>query len=190
MTAVVAARQRGRSGRVLLSVFAAGLVAAVFALGGFYIGRNVLGEQYLKRAAVTPRMQGAPYVPQTAQPAEPRVIDEPPTVEEHSAPVRRTRRRAEAPAASPAAAPREESAARPRNPAATLQLGSFLDPDNARNLVQDLRNRGYSPRITVQKDGRTTVHKVTIGPLATERARDLATDLRREGYQVGVAGGE
>jgi len=180
-------RRRGAgSGGALATALAAITVAAVCAVAGFYVGRYVLGEQYLKRSAsalkprpeayaVTPRRTSElPVVIEEPPPAEPAAPESPPPAPRPATPDERTQPAPPAPASS----------------ALTLQLGCYLDPGNAKQLVQDLRNRGYSPAVTTEKQGQSTVHKVVMGPLPPERARALASDLRREGYEVMVLGGK
>jgi cell division septation protein DedD len=158
----------------------------VCAVIGFYIGRNVLGARYLKLAAT--RVETRPLVPMAPRaPIEPPLVEEPqsaiepaqPTPEPELPPDRSSRRAARRPAAAPAPAK-----------TVTLQLGSYLKPENAKAMVQDLRNRGYSPSVVVEKQGPSTVHKVQMRQLSPEGARALASELKREGYQVGVLEGK
>ena len=173
------------SGRALVTALAAVTVAAVCALAGFYIGRYVLGEQYLKRSASALKPRPEVYaVPPRRTSEPPVIIEEPPT--ESPEP--------EAPSPAPRPSkPDERKQPAPPAPASsalTLQLGCYVDPGNAKQLVQDLRNRGYSPGVTTEQQGQSTLHKVVMGPLPPERARALAADLRREGYEVMVLGGK
>jgi len=170
----------GCRGRALTVALTAAVLTAVCAVGGFFFGRNVLGEQYLKRGAATLRAQPTPYVASPSRTVEEPVIDEPPSAEpEPPAPPRKPR--ADKPGAVATAAPSP--------PTVTLQLGCFLDSSNAKALLQDLRNRGYAATVTVDKQDQTTLHRVTMGGLSSERAQALAANLRREGYGVMVIGG-
>lgn len=167
----------GRAGGGTSAVVLAVLVVTVTcALGGFYIGRYVLGEQYLKMGAARIQQRPAPYVP-PSRPVAPPVVEEPESVIEpaEQAPLPQ---RPEPEATAPPTAERDTTV--------TLQLGAFLKVENARALVRDLRNRGYSPAVVVEKQGQSTVHRVQMGPLSPERAQALASDLRRQGYEVGV----
>jgi len=173
---------RGARGAALATSFAVVVVMVVCALIGFYIGRNVLGARYVKLGAA--RVETRPLVPMAPRaPVEPPLVEEPQSVIEPAQPElepARSRPRSSRPAATrPAAAP---AAAK----TVTLQLGSYLKPENAKAMVQDLRNRGYSPSVVVEQQGPTTVHKVQMRQLSPERARALARDLEREGYKVGV----
>ena len=165
------------------------------ASAGYYVGRNVLGEQYIKRGASQLRSRPAPSIPANAAAvAEPPVIEEPQSViepaQEEPEPARREKpTRAGAPAAGRGEG-RADAAAREAAQTVTLQLGYFLKSENAKALVQDLRNRGYSPRVSAARQGESTVHRVQMGPLSPEQGRALAAELRRQGYEVGVLGGE
>lgn len=172
-------------GSALSTAFLA--VGATFACAvlGFYVGRNVLGEQYLKFGAAKVRSFPTPRA-HAAVPEEPPIIDEPATAAEPEEPERaRTRRHSSA--ASRADRSQQPSSGSESAGTVTLQLGSFLKEDNAQNLVQDLRNRGYSPIVKLDKEGQSPVHRVEMGPLPPDRARELADDLQRQGYDVGVA---
>lgn len=177
---------RGHRGSALSTAFLVVAGTMACAVLGFYIGRNVLGEQYLKFGAARIRSLPPPRV-QARAPAEPPVIDEPATVAEPSEPERPRTRRSH----SGTGSRNDQSRSTPSAPqdagTVTLQLGSFLNSDNATNLVQDLRNRGYSPTVKLDKEGQTPVHRVEMGPLPPDRARELAADLQRQGYDVGVA---
>lgn len=175
----------GCRGRALTVALTAAVLTAVCAVGGFYIGRDVLGEQYLKRGAATLRAQPTPYVASPSRTVEEPVIDEPPSAEpEPTAPPRKPRADQQRPGGHGAA-----TTAAPSPPTVTLQLGCFLDSRNAKELLQDLRNRGYAATVTVDKQDQTTLHRVTMGGLSPERAQALAANLRREGYGVMVIGG-
>lgn len=176
-------------GRTLATVFLVIALVLACASAGYYVGRNVLGEQYIKRGASKLRSRPAPSIPANAAAvAEPTVIEEPQSViepaEEEPEPARRER--------PTRAAAREEQTPPAREAAqtVTLQLGYFLKSENAKALVQDLRNRGYSPRVSAARQGESTVHRVQMGPLSPEQGRALAAELRRQGYEVGVLGGE
>ena len=155
----------------------------VCGLGGFYVGRNVLGAQYLRMGAVKIRTRPSPYLPaqRRSAPAPP-IIEEPQAADEsgqEEAPPVARRRKHEA--TSPRSAAQTET-----NGKVTLQLGTYLKSENAKALIQDLRNRGYAPNVAGEKEGQSTLHKVQMGPLSPEQARSLASDLQREGYKVGV----
>jgi cell division septation protein DedD len=159
------------------------LAITVCGLGGFYFGRNVLGAQYLRMGAVKIKARPGPYLggQRRSAPAPP-IIEEPQAEEES---------RHEEAFAAPR--PRRHVATPPRATAptepegkVTLRLGTYLKSENAKALVRDLRNRGYAPTVTVEKDGQSTLHKVEMGPLSPEQAQSLASDLQREGYKVGV----
>jgi len=165
------------SGAASTTALAVAGITVVCALSGFYLGRNVLGEQYLKRGAAKLRRHAAPYVPPAAsRPAEPPLVEEPLSLIE--------------PAQREPRAPPQGARDRPPTPArpapVTLQLGCFLRTENAKLLVQDLRNRGYAPKVVLEKQGRSTLHRVQLGPMPPGRARDLAAELQRQGYEVMV----
>ena len=58
-------------------------------------------------------------------------------------------------------APRTDSAS---DDAWTVQLGSFGNVDNARRLIDRLRDKGYPGYLERQLDGDSTVFKVRVGP--------------------------
>jgi len=175
----------GARGSALTTAFAVVAVILGCALVGFYIGRNILGQQYVKLGAARVRPQ--PWLPLApGSPEEPPLVEQPQSViepaEEPTAPPRSPRS---------VKAPAKRSVAPPTGPnTVTLQLGSYLKPENAEAMVRDLRNRGYSPTVVVEKQGPSTVHKVQMPRLSPEQARSLASDLKREGYQVGVVEGK
>jgi cell division septation protein DedD len=158
------------------------VVIVLCAVGGFFVGRNVLGAQYLRMGAAKIRTRPQPYVAATRRPAPaPPIIEEPQAADEsqpEELPSQPRRRHVATPPGGPA---RTEPGGK-----ITLQLGTYLKPENAKTLVQDLRNRGYAPSVTVEKEGQSTLHKVQMGPLSPEQARSLAADLQREGYKVGI----
>jgi len=178
---------RGQAWVVLIVLL---LVGGFCALAGFYIGRNVFGEQYVKLGAARAKTLSAANLA-TQRSSEPAVIDEAPTDESDNGeeqPERlsprpaRMHRKARATAfggATPAV-----------KGGVTLNLGSFLQEKNAKSLVQDLRNRGYSPTVSVGNEGGTKLNKVTMGPLSPEQGRALAGELRRQGYEVSVGQGK
>jgi cell division septation protein DedD len=173
------------AGSALTSAFAVVAVILACAGLGFYIGRNILGEQYLKLSAAKIRPLPAPQVQPRAAP-EPPVIDEPASLPEPEKQQEESPRRRRDSGPQTERPSRATPAASDSSGTVTLRLGSFLKADNAKNLVRDLRNRGYSPTVTLDKEGETPLHRVQMGPLPPDRARALAAELERQGYDVGV----
>ena len=59
-----------------------------------------------------------------------------------------------------------------------VQLGSFGNVDNARRLIDRLRDKGYPGYLQRQVEGDTTVFKVRVGPqVAKEEARSVRQRL-------------
>ncbi len=68
-----------------------------------------------------------------------------------------------------------------------VQIGSFANADNARRLVKELRQQGYTAFIASSGSGARARHKVRIGPQGSRAQADrLAERLKREGRQVAV----
>lgn len=183
-----AQRTRLTRGQAWVALCVLLLVAGFCALAGFYIGRNVFGGQYVKLGAA--RAKALPANAASQQSSEPAVVDEAPTDEadaEQEQTARPTLRSARVQRKARTAAAAQQTPA--ATGSVTLDLGSFLQERNAKSLVQDLRNRGYSPTLSAGSDSATKLSKVTMGPLSPEQGRALAAELRRQGYEVSVRGG-
>ena len=174
-------RDVGRAWTVALGII---VVTAACSVAGFYVGRNVLGEQYLKRSASKLKPRPTAYVAPQSQAVDAPVVEQPTdeVLDEPEAP-RRPHRAMTAPQRPAGAAPGAAKGVK-------LQLGCFLDGEKAKMLLQDLRNRGYSATVTQEKQGGSTLHRVTMGAGTAERAQALAGDLQREGYEVIVVDGK
>ncbi len=55
-----------------------------------------------------------------------------------------------------------------------VQVGVFSDLGRASDLVEKLRQRGASPRVVTASGGRSTLHRVRLGPFPTREAADQA----------------
>lgn len=64
-----------------------------------------------------------------------------------------------------------------------VQLGSFLNEENAERLAADLRNQGYAAFLSqLERDG-NQLHRVRIGPQKDrESAEEIAAQLQRSGH--------
>jgi DedD protein len=146
---------------IMLS-FAAGLVTGI---GLWMPTREEIA--LLKRRPVTETArvsapQPGPPPLQSAPPVGGPEPAKPPVVEAAAAPPPQLPEPASGPAeASPAAAPEDEGGF-------ALQVGSFRDEKNARQLLSDLKERGYSARIMTSLDGEQREwHAVRLGTYKT-----------------------
>jgi len=176
------ARESGRASTWLLVV----AVLCVAALGGgYYAGRYILGEEYLKKHASEVRKPQPLSVAPRAQVAT-TAAETRPTVT--IAPVGRTRRQPKrtgtptgetvetAPALAPEPAPPEQ---------VTIQVGSFADKANADLLERDLKKHGVATSTQPgEQDGRS-VYKVRAGTYKSRQEAEAAAEqLRSRGYNA------
>jgi len=139
--------------------FAAGLVTGI---GLWMPTREEIA--LLKRRPVTETARvSAPPPPQPAPPAGGPEPAKPPVVEAAAAEPQQLPEPASGPAEAspPPAAPEDEGGF-------ALQVGSFRDEKNARQLLSDLKERGYSARImTSLDDEQREWHAVRLGTYKT-----------------------
>jgi hypothetical protein len=174
-------RQRTpRSARIKVPV--AVLMIAVCGAGGYFIGRDVIAERYLKpgASALAPFSSGAPSQPGENSPQGVRLLGSDPFVY-----VERRTGTARTPGAKGAgrAAGIRGGAAKPRR--YTVQVGVFLDKEKSRLLQEELNNRGYSARLREVQDQGRMMHRVEAGSFADEQeARRMQEELSYQGYRV------
>lgn len=189
---------RQRRGGTLATVLGVFVLLAGALLVGFWMGRNLLGGEYLHRSAA--RLQQPLQLPAAADSTEQdyraQLNEPPPDI-------------ASGPLASPRPAPRDLFAA-PASPRVhspepvavgappppslparpsryTVQVGVFLRSENSQALVEDLRNRGYSGRVSTSEQEGQRVHKVVLGTYRSQaEAQRAARELQEQGYQVRV----
>jgi len=183
----------GRSGKgstwalvlVMLCIAAVGV--------GYYAGRNVLGEEYLKKQAsvvrtARPMTPGTPVV--AAAPGSTVVIsplvkprDEPEATEEEGDDEEATE-----PTEGSEETPAPTTPTRPTPVAPetlTIQLGSFADKGNAEILVQDLKQRGVSASTQAAQQEGQSLYRVRTGTYKTRQSAEAAAEaLRRKGYNA------
>ena len=170
--------ERG-SARSRVALGIALVVACVF--GGYLLGRDVVGEHYLKPgASATPagalgKPSGAPG--DSAKGAQ--ILGSDPFIYLE-------RKEGQRKAAGRSGAPRttdREAAPKPRR--YTVQVGVFLDEGKSRLLQEELNNMGYSARLKDVKQQGKTVHRVQAGSFASEEeARRMTQELQQQGYRV------
>jgi DedD protein len=184
----------GRSGKG--STWALALVMlCIAAVGvGYYAGRNVLGEEYLKKQAsvvrtARPMTPSAPVA--AADPGSTVVIS--PLVKPREEPAEEEgddEEAAESAEGTEETQEDEETAATATpTPVApqtlTIQLGSFADKGNAEILVQDLRQRGVSASTQAAQQEGHSLYRVRTGTYKTRQSAEAAAEaLRRKGYNA------
>lgn len=66
-----------------------------------------------------------------------------------------------------------------------LQMGSFTNPENAGKMVDDLKQKGYAPRIEKIKNGDKEYFKVKMESINNrDSAIDKAEKLKKDGYDA------
>lgn len=161
-----------------------GVVLAIVAAAavGFLVGRDIIGERYVKRTAVPVRV---PYASARSggigesvvrvTPIEQEAIEQ---VEVRSEPGTTPTVQTEKPLPAPKPTP-----AKPTRYA--VQVGVFLDPENSRLLREDLRNRGYSSRVEAKEEGGQKLTRVRVGSYPNaDAAAAAAEEMWQQGYRV------
>lgn len=174
-----------RSGTASIWLLVVGMLCTAAIGGGYYAGRYVLGEDYLKKHAVAVRApQPVPVAPRPQAASPPQDTQSTATI----TPLRSPRR-----AFQPAAPPQgENNALGLETPPApeptpapaeevTIQLGSFADKANADMLVADLKQRGVAASARQEAGG---IYRVRTGVYKRDKAEAAAEDLRRRGYNA------
>jgi len=179
-TASIERQRTPRSARIKVAI--AVLVIAVCGVGGYFMGRDVIAERYLKpgASALAPFSSGGPSQAGENSPQGVRLLGSDPFVYVE----RRTgTARTPGPKAASAATRTGGTAAKPRR--YTVQVGVFLDKEKSRLLQEELNNRGYSARLKDVNDQGTSMHRVEAGSFATEQeAQAMKEELAHEGYRV------
>jgi len=71
-----------------------------------------------------------------------------------------------------------------------VQTGSFADPNNARQLADTLRSKGYTPSARVSHEGGKTIYKVQVGAFRSRDAADKAVkDLQKDNVPSYISNG-
>jgi cell division septation protein DedD len=182
---------RRQAGASTAGILAVGIFLAVMGVGGYILGRDVIGEQYLKPRASPVSSQGAVSEPKPMEsaPKSPPLLGSDPFSF-----LGKPKQPSDRPATSPEPRPGGGSgspldqASKPSGPRRyTIQVGVYLDEQNSRLLQEDLRNRGYSSRVSKGEASGRTVHKVQMGTYSSqEDAQRMADELRAQGYRVNV----
>ncbi|MDD3087810.1 MAG: SPOR domain-containing protein, partial [Candidatus Omnitrophica bacterium] len=69
----------------------------------------------------------------------------------------------------------------------SVQVGSFANIDNARNLVKKLNSSGYPAYFEERTQGSRRSYRVRVGKLNTRReAEELVKRLSREGHPTKI----
>lgn len=69
----------------------------------------------------------------------------------------------------------------------TVQVGSFVDKDNAREVCDRLQRRGYTTHISEVRRGGRLFYRVRVGEFDTKvEAEYMAKDLRKEGFPTKI----
>jgi general secretion pathway protein A len=167
---------RQRRGRFLLTTAAAGLVGGLMLVAGIYLARRnevpvppVAGEPVVLSLPATPEPASAP-----APPAEP--LPEPPAPPRPDPP----------PPAAVVQASRPPAPA-PARMTHSVQVGAFLQLENARQLVAKLTGKGVRAYIFEIRDGQNrTWHTVRVGDFPSRQAAQTHADefARREQMKV------
>jgi cell division septation protein DedD len=173
--------ERGSPLRWIGVLLAMGVAAAV----GFLVGRDIIGERYVKRTVVPVRL---PYAS-----ARSGAIGEPmatvtPTGQEALAgrAIEQVEVRTELGRAAAANAGKRPRAPGPTPPKRyTVQVGVFLDSENSRLLQEDLKNRGYSSHLKTAEEGGQKLTRVRIGSYPNpDAAAAAAEEMWQQGYRV------
>lgn len=164
---------------------------AAVGVGGYVLGRDVIGEHYLKPQAspvTVPGSVGEPTPAETVPPTPPLLGSDPFAFLSKGKRVSKKPADRERPASSAEAGEEAARSAEAQGPRRyTIQVGIYLDEENSRLLQEDLRNRGYLSRVTKEQDSGRTVHRVQMGPYSSEEAAQrMADELRAQGYRVNV----
>jgi cell division septation protein DedD len=169
-------RRRGRRPVLLL--------LALAGLAGFLVGYFVIGERYVKKQASPVRHESVSLPPSAGIPTTPlpsgSVLPppEPVTGSEVVDPRRPATPNPPAPTATP-------PAAGPVGPHYTVQVGVFVEADNAESLRDDLANRGYHASVKTADSEGTKTHRVRVGSYLTrEEAERASREMASQGYQV------
>jgi len=65
-----------------------------------------------------------------------------------------------------------------------VQVGSFLDPENAHYMIRDLKASGFDAGIMEKRIGDTVYYRVVIGPAQTaEKAQAVLMKLKDASFE-------
>jgi hypothetical protein len=173
-------RRLGERGSARSKVALGIALVVVCVFGGYLLGRDVVGEHYLKPgASAAPagalgKPSGAPG--DSAKGAE--LLGSDPFIYLE-------RKEGQRKAAGGSGAPRTNVSEAPKPRGYTVQVGVFLDEKNSRLLQEELNNKGYSARLKDVKQQGKTVHRVQAGSFASEQeAQRMTQELQQQGYRV------
>jgi cell division septation protein DedD len=153
---------------------------------GFLVGRDIIGERYVRRTSVPVRVPYASARPgnvgksvATVTPLEEEAVEQ---VEVRSHPKTASPR--------PSSTENLSSSLQPKAPKPkryTVQVGVFLGLANSRLLQEDLKNRGYSSHVSTAAEGGQKLTRVRVGSYPNpDAAAAAAEEMWQQGYRVVV----
>jgi cell division septation protein DedD len=179
--------ERGSPLRWIGVLLAMGVAAAV----GFLVGRDIIGERYVRRTVVPVRV---PYASARSGAIGEPTVTVTPTGQESAVgglagrAIEQVEVKTElggAPAANAEKRPRAPEPTPPKPKRYTVQVGVFLDSENSRLLQEDLKNRGYSSHLKTAEEGGQKLTRVRIGSYPNpDAAAAAAEEMWQQGYRV------